>query len=237
MTCPKCEREIVDSLATVCPHCLAKLPTPPPLPSAGGVFGGFDQKSSSTSVFGGFEEPAPNEVPGHEPFGPPAAEPSVGKKLAFGGLGIGLRIVVAVVVIFGVGIFSQVYRSVTGAGDYTSIEDLTVGQCFDLFEESSSEIIEVGAADVLPCNEPHDFEMVATGDFIGQQAYSDSLFDTGLDRCFVLAESYLNLEQIPEELFLDVLIPTEEGWSAGDRSYLCYVYLDNGLPMNQSWSK
>ncbi len=94
-----------------------------------------------------------------------------------------MRIVIALVVIFGVGIVSQVYRSVTGAGDYTSIDELTVGQCFDLFEESSSEIIEVGAADVLPCNEPHDFEMVATGDFIGQQAYSETLFDTGLDRC------------------------------------------------------
>ncbi len=55
---------------------------------------------------------------------------------------------------------------------------------------------------MLPCNEPHDFEMVATGDFIGQQAYSDRLFDAGLDRCFVLAESYLDLEQIPEDCSL-----------------------------------
>lgn len=237
MTCPKCERDIADSLATVCPHCLARLPTSPPLPSAGGVFGGFDQKPASGNVFGGFDEPAPYEVPEHEPFGPAVSEPSVGKKLAFGGLGIGLRIVIALVAIFGVGLVSQVYRSVTGAGDYTSIDDLTVGQCFNLFDEASTEIIEVGAADVLPCNGPHEFEMVAAGDFIGQQGYSDTLFDTGLDRCFVLAELYLDLELIPEELFLDVLIPTEDGWSTGDRRYLCYVYLDNGLSMNQSWSK
>ena len=236
MTCPKCERDIADSLASVCPHCLAKLPIPP-LPSDGGVFGGFDQKPASGSVFGGFEQPAPYQVPSHEPFGPPASEPSAAKKLAFGGVGIGLRIVIAVVAIFGVGFVSQAYRSLTGAGDYTSIDELTVGQCFNLFEESSTEVIEVGAADVLPCDEPHDFEMVATGDFIGEQGYSESLFDTGLDRCFVLAESYLNIGQIPDELFLDVLIPTEQGWSAGDRSYLCYVYLDNGQPMNQSWSK
>ncbi len=237
MTCPTCEKRIADSLATVCPHCLAKLPTPLPLSSSGGVFGGFDQQPDGGNVFGGLDPQTEVDPAAHEPFGPPPTEPSVGRKVAFGGLGIGLRIVIAVVAIFGLGLVSQVYRSVTGAGDYTSIEDLQVGQCFDLFDESGDEVVEVGAADVLPCNEPHVFEMVATGDFIGQQAYSETLFDTGLDRCFVLAESYLDLERIPEELFLDVLIPTESGWSSGDRAYLCYVYLDNGLSMNESWSK
>lgn len=238
MTCPRCEREIVDLLATVCPHCLAKLPTPPPLPGTpGGVFGGFEQRPATNSVFGGFENNVDTGPPIHEPFGTAPQEPSIGKKLTFGGLGIGLRIGIAVLAMFGVGIFAQAYRSLTGAGDYTTIEELQVGQCYNLFEDTNAEIFEVGAADVLSCEEPHQFEMVAKANFVGEQPYSDALFDIGLDRCFVLSESYLDLEAIPEELFLDVLIPTEEGWSSGDRGYLCYVYLENGPSMNQSWAK
>lgn len=78
--------------------------------------------------------------------------------------------------------------------------------------------LRVGAADVLPCDEPHQF-------------------DIGLDRCFVVSGSYLDLERMPEELFLDVLIPTEAGRSSGDGADLCYVYLESGLSMNQSWAK
>lgn len=187
-------------------------------------------------MFGGFEKTADMEPPRHEPFGAAPQGPSVGRKLSLGGLGIGLRIGIALIAVFGVGMFNQAYRSLTGAGDYTTIEELQVGQCYNLFDDTSAEVFEVGAADVLPCEEPHQFEMVAKVNFVGEQPYSDSLFDIGLDRCFVLSESYLDLEAIPEELFLDVLIPTEEGWSAGDRGYLCYVYLENGLSMNQSWS-
>lgn len=239
MNCPVCDREIVDPQATVCPYCIAPLPTPPPMPTppTDNVFGRFDQPAS-TSVFGGQPPPPPDQQPEVSPFGPPPEEPSRVKKVGRAGMGIGLRIGI-VVVVLAAGGFTQVYRSITGAGDFTTIEDVEVGECFNLFDEASAadEIVEIGSADVLPCTDEHDYELIAIANFLGVDTYSDSLFDTGWDNCLVLAESYLDFETIPDELSLDVLIPTSAAFGAGERGYRCYVFLEGQTPMTNSWRK
>lgn len=239
MNCPVCGREIVDLQATVCPYCIAPLSTPPPMPAppTDNVFGGFEQPET-TSVFGGQPQPPVGDQPPEvNPFGPPPEEPSRVKKVGRAGMGIGLRVGI-VVVLLAAGGFTQVYRSITGAGDFRTIEDVLVGECFNLFDEAEDdEIVEIGSADVLPCAEEHDYELIAKADFIGVDQYSDSLFDTGWDNCLVLAEGYLDFETIPDELSLDVLIPTSASFQDGDRGYLCYVFLDGLTPMTTSWRK
>ena len=169
------------------------------------------------------------------PFGEAPPEPSRAKKAGRGGAGLLLRFLIPILILGGA-YLPRLYRSLVGSGDYTQVDELAIGDCFDLFDSSEDgESIEIEGADVLDCTLDHTFQIVGTDQFVGVAEYSDDLFETAWNECEEISAFALDLDAIPDELFLSTIIPTSASWSDGDREYLCYVHLEEESPMTRSW--
>ena len=180
------------------------------------------------------QEPAPVGAQVN-PFGEAPPEPSRAKKAGRGGAGLLLRFLIPILILGGAYI-PRLYRSLIGSGDYTQVDELAIGDCFDLFDSSENgESIEIEGADVLDCTVDHTFQIVGKDQFVGVTEYSDDLFETAWNDCAGIVSSVVDLDAIPEALLLDTFIPTNASWSDGDRGYLCYVYLEDESPMTRSW--
>lgn len=99
---------------------------------------------------------------------------------------------------------------------------LAVGDCFD---DPAAEATEVYSVDAIPCDEPHDNQVVAkfdlaSGDFPGEEEVMAQAYQGCLDRFEeVTGEAY---ETSPLDIF--PLFPTEGGWDAGDHEVVCNLY-------------
>ena len=101
---------------------------------------------------------------------------------------------------------------------------LTVGDCFDLSDESS-----VDAVPVLPCEEPHDFEAYASlrMDAAAYPGETDTVAEADA-RCGQAFEDYVGipLQDAYDQGLYDYtsFYPSAESWALGDREILCLVY-------------
>ncbi len=103
--------------------------------------------------------------------------------------------------------------------------DGTAGDCL-LLESDGFVVTDTVTVD---CDEPHDAEVYLTstfpeGDFPGDGA----LADTADSACFDAFEGYVGTPYVDSVYYYDWLVPTEDGWEAGDRELLCTLVSEDG---------
>ena len=81
----------------------------------------------------------------------------------------------------------------------------------------------------VPCSEPHSEEIYAAvtppeGDFPGYEAIDAQ----AKEMCTAEFESFVGLPYEDSTLHMNLVIPTEERWDAGDRTALCTIYDPDG---------
>lgn len=168
----------------------------------------------------GYDAP-PTGPMGYQP--PPAMAPKRNNRLA-----IGIFVILAVVVIGGVG-----YAYLTRDSSKGGVTDLAVGDCIDEPPEAST-ITEVQHQ---PCNKPHDGEVFAV---VTNPAGADEPYPvvSGFDdyiqaTCIPLWEAYTGRTWSTDtELDLNYLHPTLSGWGEGDRGFTCYLTRLDGGKLN-----
>ena len=137
--------------------------------------------------------------------------------------------IVAIVVL--VGILSTARRdeggAITDAGT-VDINDVRVGDCFDLAAEAEQEITQV---DGKPCTEPHEYEMFHIATWTGSDEYpSDSDQEQLIiAECFPAFESYVGRSYEESVYYIFWTAPTQGAWDDGDRIFQCALY-EEGNP-------
>jgi Septum formation len=149
------------------------------------------------------------------------------------GLGLprlpGLRTIVALAVFgfFGLGLIGS------WLDGKQSVEDLDVGACFTVGEAE-----DVYDVPVVDCTEPHDSELYALVPIDGFGAShpgDDRLFDWLFDRCLERFPAYVGEPYESSDYWIDMLIPTADGWSRGDRVGMCTtITVDEDLNIRTS---
>ena len=111
-------------------------------------------------------------------------------------------------------------NEITEAGD-ADVFQIAVGDCID--DSTSTEVAEVP---VVPCDQPHDnevifsFEMPA-GEFPGQEAFVAA----AEEQCPPALEAYVGIAFADSMYDVWPITPTEDGWTQGDdREVLCLVF-------------
>lgn len=111
--------------------------------------------------------------------------------------------------------------SIAAAGELAA-EELRVGDC--VLEPETEEFLTAGA---VPCAEAHDLEIYHAFDLpSGELPGEEGLYAAAERECLPAFERYVGTSFEESVYWLDVITPTEEGWSSGDREILCYLYLD-----------
>ncbi|PPF76122.1 septum formation family protein [Pseudoclavibacter sp. Z016] len=112
------------------------------------------------------------------------------------------------------------------AGTMTGIEDLQVGDCFDL--ESGAD-----DAELFPnCDSLHTFEAYHTEDMQGGADFpGDAAVDTALqDICSAAFTGFIGAEPFLTSWNYTGIVPSAESWGGGDREVLCIVTPVDGQP-------
>lgn len=109
--------------------------------------------------------------------------------------------------------------SLTAAGN-VDVNDLRVGDCFDTGEET--EISEVAGR---PCTDPHQYEVFAVDTYTANALPSgDALEAVFLSVCLDPFEAYVGTPYASSEIYADMITPSDESWSDGDRTFMCVLY-------------
>jgi len=110
-----------------------------------------------------------------------------------------------------------------------SVFDLRTGDCIKEMKDGA----EVGATTVVPCADPHDFEVFANFD-LGATAFpgQEAVFELAGEGCRARFAAYFQMPYEDSALDITTLVPTEESWTRGaDRSVSCLGYRMDGQPM------
>lgn len=109
----------------------------------------------------------------------------------------------------------------------TVADDLQPGDCFMMPEGDA----EFDRLDTEDCSAPHDAEIVrvTTMPRTGPMPAADSEYwDTVFNACLESGTN-VKVDELPADYELGFFSPAEDGWDAGDRTSLCYVYAPSGL--------
>jgi hypothetical protein len=102
-----------------------------------------------------------------------------------------------------------------------AVSALRVGQCLNQ-PGTTTDIEEV---EVVPCEDPHDFEVFALVELPDGAYPGDSaLSDTAQPACTDRFAAYVGVEPAESVLATGFLIPSEDGWEGGDRQVVCLLY-------------
>ena len=185
-------------------------------PAAAAYFAGSDQAPPNSSA------PTVGWLP---PSGTPPPEAS-GPVPLWRRLPIGWIIVVVLIAGAAIGgWYFNAARSSTGeltkAGDLQAV-DLKVGDCFDLKDPSADEVNDVTAG---PCTTEHEFELFFVGGLPEGEYPADAVFDQYVvDNCNPAFTTYVGTAYDASELDIYWLVPTDDAWSAGDRTVQCAAF-------------
>lgn len=105
------------------------------------------------------------------------------------------------------------------SGTMTGIEDLAVGDCFDLESDSDD-------AELFPnCDSLHTYEAYHSENMSGGDTFpGDSAIDTALeDICSAAFTGFIGAEPFLTEWNYTGIVPSAESWASGDREVLCIV--------------
>ncbi|WP_424467294.1 septum formation family protein [Pseudoclavibacter helvolus] len=112
------------------------------------------------------------------------------------------------------------------AGTMTGIEDLLVGDCFDL--ESGAD-----DAELFPnCDTLHTYEAYHSENMSGGDTFpGDAAVDTALeDICSAAFTGFIGAEPRLTSWNYTGIVPSAESWAGGDREVLCIVTPVDGQP-------
>lgn len=110
--------------------------------------------------------------------------------------------------------------AVLAACSTTPAGELAPGDCLNAENLRSGDI--VGRVRVLECSENHDTEVISAFDVDGD-AYpgADQLNEIASRRCTADFREYVGVDYLLSDLELVPLIPSEQGWGAGDHRIIC----------------
>ena len=138
-----------------------------------------------------------------------------------------------------IGYFTTAQRgddgSLSSAGNVT-VTDLRVGDCFNAAEFNEEDDVEVDGVDGVPCSEPHAFEVYAVADYNGS-AYpaTDDMFNSAFfEVCVPPFAAYVGVPYESSELWASAITPTESGWNAGDREFICHLHEEDASMVSGS---
>lgn len=127
-------------------------------------------------------------------------------------------------VVLAIGYLSSARRSDDGslesAGTVT-IDDLRAGDCFNSGEES-----EISDVDGVPCTENHQYQVFAVGSHEAE-TYPESqqeMVAVFTSVCEAGFASFVGIPWASSELGGSMITPSEESWSGGDRTFVCFLY-------------
>lgn len=118
--------------------------------------------------------------------------------------------------------------------DGVLVNDLAVGDCFDLPELATRVI----AAELVNCSEPHEFELIAIvshiSDLDAPYPGDQATFEEAVELCIEPFEAYVGATYDDSILDIIVLYPLEESWEIGDRISSCSAYRLDGEMLSES---
>lgn len=100
--------------------------------------------------------------------------------------------------------------------------ELALGDCFDYLQSSSSDvIIQVG---VVPCAQPHVYEVFAVPDLIGDQFPGEEQSSKKSDAaCLRRFAEFVGVDYDHSALDFRYFFPDGADWRGGDRTAICYL--------------
>ncbi len=112
--------------------------------------------------------------------------------------------------------------------------ELDVGDCFNA--PSSGSAMLVDQVTVVPCAEPHDFEVYHAFDLTGDAFPGDDVIeDRWISGCLDRFEPFVGIPFDQSVLDISAIFPTEETWeSLDDREVVCSVTAVSGEPRSGS---
>lgn len=130
-----------------------------------------------------------------------------------------------------VGIFLALGVAMAACGG-TDVSSLAPGDCFDDF----GDVTEVASVAILDCNEPHDNEVYADIEYLGDGSYpgDEPLFEYGTDACLERFDRFVGIAYEDSQLDVGLLYPSSETWESGDRKIQCFVYELDGSQVTGS---
>jgi hypothetical protein len=110
---------------------------------------------------------------------------------------------------------------ITNVGDM-QVEDLRVGDCFDLKDPEATEVAEVEAK---PCTTPHEYELFHLADMPDGAFPSDEAVTAFAEtECVPAFNAYVGMDYQDSALYFSWFAPSTETWDDGDRAVQCATY-------------
>jgi len=234
VTCPKCEREIDDSL-TWCPFCGTELDPGAAearrKDSAAAVAAAVDGDDGQADPFAptAAREPLPaDSIPQMSTTDSTIDDGTPGGRSPAVMVAIG----VALLALIGAGA-AFFFLSSDDTGDL-GVTRMSVGDCWD-DPDLALEITELTDVPQVPCDEPHANEVFAIADLpAGSSAAYPGEFEVyfeGFLMCLDRFEGYVGIPFGQSPLDIYTLYPVATGWAAGDREVVCSLYLLDETPL------
>ena len=160
--------------------------------------------------------PHAQQRPAQQPRSVRPSKPEIGKAFGKGILIKGAILGVLLVVGF---IFTR---------GTTSASALEVGDCFILGDD-----VEISRLETPDCTESHDSQVVGFVELEGPEAYPGSA-DPYWEEVFFQCEdaafaTMTNIDLLPQDVRVDFISPSEQGWDNGDRESICMIHAPGGL--------
>jgi hypothetical protein len=102
-----------------------------------------------------------------------------------------------------------------------SVFDIEVGDCWN---DPSSESTQTETLPVVPCDQPHDKEVIFLFDLTGDEFDQAAVEPAVEAECVPAFEEFVGTDYQTSELYLHYISPTSESWEAGDREVICSIY-------------
>jgi hypothetical protein len=110
---------------------------------------------------------------------------------------------------------------IANVGDM-QVEDLRVGDCFDLKDPEATEVAEVEAK---PCTTAHKYELFHDADMPDGEFPSDAAVETFVQaECVPAFTAYVGMDYADSALYFSWFAPSTETWDDGDRTVQCAAY-------------
>ena len=125
---------------------------------------------------------------------------------------------------------------ITDAGNL-SVQDLQVGDCFDLTSGDTTDGGEVSDVRAIPCAEPHVYEIYVVAEYPSGELPSDIDEDYTAweqDQCVGGFDTYVGLSYEESTFWFSTLTPTDESWDQGDHAISCFLHNSSETPVTGS---